>query len=398
VNGKQKARLAAWVTVLGLCAGSPLAYAYENKTAASGDRVRWRVTDVEMTVDERFDRVVPEGARAIADAVSVWSGIAGGPTLTVRVDEVTARPGYDGRNYIFYAAEKFAPAGDALAVTVLSFDDLSGRILDADVVVNGEHAFALFEDGDRAPNGARFFAMDTGDEPSGTHGEKEDRPPPVFDLRHVTAHELGHVLGLADEPKVASALMYPFTYAHDASCLHPTEDDIAGIDALYSEGYGGGCQVGGPRAFFEGASTVSLFLPTFLGFLLTQRRIRRRSARCAVGFAVGALPLFAAGQVILPHRAPTHAAEVRVRIDRVSTVNDDGLFRSTLHGTPVRCDRAQCPAEIVLEVWGGRLDGIEQRVDGRRVPREGELFEVVLPLVRRNDASRSVAEDMMMSI
>ena len=51
-------------------------------------------------------------------------------TITTLVG--TGKPGFDEKNGVFYMSGGYAPAGRALAITVLTYDNASGRILDAD--------------------------------------------------------------------------------------------------------------------------------------------------------------------------------------------------------------------------------------------------------------------------
>ena len=75
----------------------------------------------------------------------------------------------------------YAPAGRALAITVLTYDNASGRILDADIIVNGSYKFAVLRDGRgrRQPGAHRHGSA----HPSNTDGishqeEAPTRPTP----------------------------------------------------------------------------------------------------------------------------------------------------------------------------------------------------------------------------
>ena len=93
--------------------------------------------------------------------------------------------------------------GDALAVTRLRWDDRTGELLDADTVFNVN---------------------------SGLLGTQD-----IF--RQVTMHELGHVMGLDHSDACGQSgvgtLMQSFLSASAPRITRPTNDDVAGANAIY---------------------------------------------------------------------------------------------------------------------------------------------------------------------
>src|SRR5262249_12542106 len=92
----------------------------------------------------------------------------------------------DGQNVIRWVKsgwdDDYDPA--ALAVTLMSYDTDSGRITDADIVVNAEK-----------------YPWIAGDDISGCSNQ--------YDLQNVLTHELGHLFGLAHDPDDGNATMFP---------------------------------------------------------------------------------------------------------------------------------------------------------------------------------------------
>ena len=57
----------------------------------------------------------------------------------------------------------------------------------------------------------------------------------IYDFRRTAVHELGHALGLGHEED-APSIMFPFARLGD-TITRPTADDIAGVAAIYVDGY-----------------------------------------------------------------------------------------------------------------------------------------------------------------
>jgi len=120
--------------------------AFEAKRTSGGLPVHWEAANVTFEIDPSVAQAVAGGFDAVAEALGAWSGQSGAPTLTVTVADGKARPGNDGHNVIFFAAGGYAEAGNALAITVLSYDEITGAIVDADIIINGNHSFAVVAD------------------------------------------------------------------------------------------------------------------------------------------------------------------------------------------------------------------------------------------------------------
>jgi len=247
-------KIPATLCALALTALSSSAFAFEAKHTSGGLPVHWASSNVTFEVDPSVEAAMPGSTVALQEAFSGWSGQSGAPVLATTAGSGGAQPGNDGRNIIFYAPNGYAPAGSALAVTVLSYDDNTGAIVDADIVINGTHAFEVLAADAVAPPGTQPVSTEGGDSVKGHAHELK------FDLIHVVAHETGHALGLSDDTAAPGALMYVYTLPNDASMRGPSADDLAGISALYGATSGGsgsgstdssgttakaGCSVGG---------------------------------------------------------------------------------------------------------------------------------------------------------
>jgi hypothetical protein len=296
------------------------AQAYVVKETSSGAPVRWATSNVKITIDASLEDAVPGASPEVAAAAAAWN-VPGSPVLQTSRGE-GASPAVDGKNQIMFRV-KYAPTGNAIAVTILTYDEKSGRIIDADIVFNGKYAFGVVD------------------------GKKKGKQ--AYDVAHVAAHELGHFLGLGDETSNSEALMFGKSKVDHASRRAPTADEQAGIQVLYGEtksetaDAAAGCSArvaNRPPQAFVGLTVA-------LGMALALRGRRRAGA----ALVAGGLFLGSA-----PARAGDQAWVAAAR-----TESEGGLFKTTLTLDDGR----------EIAVWGGRMDGLVQRVGESDVPAVG---------------------------
>ncbi len=359
------------------------AEAFEVKHTPGGQLVRWTESSIAFTV-ARTVRHVPGGEDAVASATSAWSKQAGGPALTVAATNVKLEPGLDGKSGVFFEADGFEPAGKALAVTILSFDDATGAVLEADIVLNGRYELGRVDPSAKRPS------TDAEDDAS------------VYDVDRVVAHEMGHALGLSDELANEDALMYPFVPRAAVLRATPDADDVAGLETLYGaagsagaasasdgasaarpSGCGGVVARSGPTT----APWTSLLAVGLVVGALVLARSRRRGRTGAAGAAVlaaGALVVLPPG-AIRSQRAPVEEAHgpTSARVESVHTTSVNGVFRSEVDLRTLSCTSNDCPVSGRAVVWGGTLDGVRQVVGGVDVPRAGDRVVVVFERGRR---------------
>ncbi len=213
-GGRRKTGAARAAFVLALACLASDADAFELKRTSTGEPLRWRKPHVVWEIDPSFD-VIVQGRTAAEHAARSWSGVERGPQIDVKSARSAGAPAYDGQNGIYVVDElptEAQASSHALAVTILKYDDDTGAILDADILVNGAFSFAVLE------------------EPRSLLPE---RTAPVYDIGWVVAHEMGHALGLADEPENSDATMYPYVGGGGPLRSGPRLDDADGMRALY---------------------------------------------------------------------------------------------------------------------------------------------------------------------
>ncbi len=361
------------------------AQAYAVKKTTHGELVHWDSDVVEYTLDPSIDANVPHSSAATVHAMEAWSGSVGAPTLRERALSATSpkQPAFDSQNGVFFMPNGYAPAGRALAITVLTYDNATGRILDADVIVNGAYKFAILADGAVPKN--QGTTPSTTD--SVTHtGEVAEDATAVYDVPHVLAHELGHTLGMNDELQRKEALMYRYSTANMATRRAPATDDIAGLAELYSpklEATGNGCGSAtvAPKKPSVAASQLALVATLgFLFFLILRGRSDRRARFALVAVAAVAavvmlprLPKTGSGVARASELAPGHA---RAKVLATTTTMEDGLFRTTYKLATTACRTASCPKMGHGFAWGGASGNIRQEVGGHFAPNAGDDVDV----------------------
>jgi hypothetical protein len=225
-------KLTMTLGMLAVLLSSRSANAFVSKVAANGQPVHWSTPTVTFVVDPSIEEEVPGGAAAVSQALMAWSAVSGGPQIIVIPGPKGGEAAVDGQNTVLFARGGYAPAGAALAVTLVNYDEQSGEIIDTDIVVNGEYDFAVLPEGAVDPYATPVLVEGPTVATSSEHGHHDQLG--VFDLVHVLSHETGHALGLGDMA-VAGEVMYAYSTPGNAGYRVPASDDLAGVDAIYTE-------------------------------------------------------------------------------------------------------------------------------------------------------------------
>lgn len=387
--------LTAGAFVTTLAAGARDANAFVVKTTTNGDLVHWESRTVEYAIDPSVSQATVGSIEATLHAMRDWSGSVGAPDLVARQanENDPKKPGFDQKNGVYYIPGGYRPAGRALAITILTYDNLSGRILDADIVFNGAYRFTIHRD---AADAVKQAPVRNGEvNLSVTDGIAHDESPTlpndgvVYDLHHVVAHELGHSLGLNDEMIRRDVLMYRYTPPNDPGVRTPTADDIEGLAQLYSTeisagGNGCGNAAVAPKKPGVAASHAAMAFVFGLLFFLGLRARSDRRAR--LGFvaaaAIGAVALLPS---VSPGRGTARASELattsklghaRARVTKTTTTMEDGLLRTSFALATTACRTLACPQLAEGTVWGGVSGTVRQEVGGQHAPSVGEAVDV----------------------
>ena len=370
--------------------GAPDAHAFVVKKTVKGELVHWDQRTVDYTFDPSVDTNVADAVSATGRAMASWSGTVGAPDLqghaASTVKDPPQKPGFDQKNGVFYMPNGYAPAGRALAITVLTYDNSSGRILDADIIVNGSYKFAVLGAALDVSGQQQIGRAHPSNTDGISHQEEARATDTVYDLHHVVAHELGHSLGMNDEMERKDALMYRYSSPNDATLRAPASDDIAGLAELYStklEASGNGCgnaTVAPKKPSLAASHFAMVGTLGFLFFLVLRGRSSRRARFALVAAAAIAtyvmLPTISkdGGNVAKASQlAPGHA---RAKVLHTTTTMEEGLLKTTYKLATTACRAAACPKLGDGVAWGGTAGNIRQEVGGQFAPSDGDDVDV----------------------
>lgn len=395
-NGALRAALRTTAAVTGAvialaAVGAPDAHAFVVKKTSKGELVHWDQRTVDYTFDASVDANVQDAVTATTQAMSSWSGTVGAPELQGHaagsVANAPTKPGFDQKNGVFYMPQGYAPAGRALAITVLTYDNATGRILDADIIVNGSYKFAVLREAADVANQER---IGTGAHPSNTdgisHQEDAQATDTTYDLHHVVAHELGHSLGMNDEMERKDALMYRYSSPNSTVLRAPASDDINGLAELYStklEAIGNGCgnaTVAPKKPSLAASHFAMVGTLGFLFFLILRGRSDRRARLAFVVAAAVAtyalLPSVSKDEGNVARASELAQGHARAKVLTTSTSMEDGLFKTTYKLATTVCRAASCPKLGEGFAWGGTSGNIRQEVGGQLAPSSGDDVDV----------------------
>lgn len=357
---------------------SSQAKAYSINETERGRRIRWAEADVQFRVDPAIAEMLPAGRATTALEISMeaWRGFEGVPGLSVSRDLPATLGHHSGHptNGI-YLPPVWEHEADKLAITIVTYEMASGRLLDADVVVNPNVAFSLLD-------------------------EYSPSPQPAYDLAAVLTHEMGHVLGLGESTDDRMATMWPYADRGDTHQRTLSEDDEAGVVDAYDG-----------RPPLPAAACAPMTVggagrhapPVWIGFLALATLAWlawRSSPRARRGFvmaggaaliAVGggsahrelangdqlgaheprAIALASPAAQARMSRAFTDLGNTRIGIaKKIATRSVNGLLYTDLEVV------SEDGARVQLSLPGGELDGIGQIVGHERLPRDGQELMV----------------------
>jgi Matrixin len=342
-----------------------VASAEQSGLGSAGARgARWKQNTVTVSVEDSVDLLGTEGEAfdAVIHAATAWQNAPGIlPTLVVQRgpdDPIGYRRNGKNKNTVRFAPDGDPLANGALAITVITFDAHAREILDADVVLNGEHGFAFFD------HDARNEGMST------------------YDLQNVLTHELGHLLGLGEDMTDIDATMYAFSQPGETGKRDLEVVDKDSIASLYSEEFDpevqGGCG-GAAIAGYQGEAWVWAALGLgALGFA-TRRRAKRDAALSVT--ALGALVLFVGASSATPvalegvaFTAGDGSLPMTVQSSESSWEGGVIVTRLGLHGV----DAANVSHDVTVHALGGQVGELVQVVGHVLPPQVGDSLRIRL--------------------
>lgn len=348
------------------------AAAYSINTTEKGRHIRWSTEGVSLRVDPALVEALPNGQamQALVMSTDAWRGFEGVPDLAIVAGEPRSLGHHGDRatNGV-YLPKTWSHEPDKLAITVVTYEMASGRLLDADVVVNPDVDFGLLS-------------------------EKAEKTGGTYDLAAVLTHEMGHVLGLGESEEDPMATMWPYADRGDTHQRTLADDDEAGILDAYDGPAPLPASTCAPMTIAgAGAPPVWLSCALLIALAWLALRVAPRVGR-RNGLMMGGLVLLSFGganaldrdahrhlgampsELMSAHepvasarmaRAFFDASAARVgRVERLGTRVEDGLFMTDYEVVTSSGER------IALSLPGGEHEGIVQRFGESTLPADGD--------------------------
>jgi hypothetical protein len=372
------------------------------KMTATGAAVRWRRDALDVVVDESFSKLA--GPNVYGAAVDAWRATGATlPSISTKPGDgrkVGYDPGGQNENVIVYAPYGWPKANGALAITVLTYDDMTGALVDADILINGGGRLFGVLDKDESDPSSAGISIEGKDVDSSAVTTIKSGKTPRFDLQNVLTHELGHFFGLGEDYTDTGATMYASTRPGETNKRIVSSSDGSVVSELYAEpmaaaslqtqaGCGGAKLARGQMPDASGVVGVGA---AAAGFVLLAASRRGRAARLVPvrarrkGLARfgGWLTVFSTFALLSPPRLEAAPSDQAARGDAEVQVTDstthwtDGILETELRLRVTACHVANCSSdeEQKVVVPGGRLGGVTQVVGPYAVPAVGERVAI----------------------
>src|SRR5689334_14535168 len=187
-----------------------VAFAYGISTSQSGHHLRWSVDTVAFRMDPELEALLPQAQipAATGMAFDAWRGLPRVPDLVLRPGTPMTPGHHDGGpSNGMYLIHDWQGKPDQLAVTVVTYSGDTGRVLDADILVNANAAYGLLDES--TPDNQRY------------------------DIGAILTPEAGHSLGLDESRFHPEATMWPSVNLGDTHQRTLADDDENGVIANY---------------------------------------------------------------------------------------------------------------------------------------------------------------------
>ena len=213
VGATRHARRAS-VPVAHLVSGAPAP-----RTTPAGARERW-AADVPITIvlDGSLADLGPHAKDAARAAIGSWIA-SGADVPSVTIDDTTERGtlAQDGRSRVLVAPITIAGHEKDVAATITYADEATGRIVEADIVLNAAYAFGQVDDDQSVEASAG-----------------SDKCGGRYDVQNIVTHEAGHFFGLGEEMSDETATMYVISLPCQTHKRKLTTVDTTAMDSLYA--------------------------------------------------------------------------------------------------------------------------------------------------------------------
>jgi hypothetical protein len=330
-----------------------VAQAEQSGLGSAGARgARWQQGNVNVNVEASVDMLGEAAFDAVVLAASEWQQGPGElPTLVIERgpdDPVGYRRNGRNKNTVRFAPDGDPLANGALAITVITFDAHAKQILDADIVLNGQHDFDFHE------HDARGEGLST------------------YDLQNVLTHEFGHLLGLGEELEDQAATMYAFSQPGEIGKRDLEVIDEDAIAGLYDEPFSAETQAGcggAAIAGYDGEAWIWASLGLSAVGLLMRRRATRGTALSAALLGTFVVGMSTTGEVSSDTLALSGSVPMTVTAAESSWQGD-------LIVTQLSLQSADASEQVTLRALGGQVGDLVQVVGHMLPPNVGDSVSI----------------------
>jgi uncharacterized protein (TIGR03382 family) len=190
------------------------------KKGSDGASVRWHSAKSKLFLDASLDQLGPNARETVQLGFGTWLS-SGAKLPNLSFDSTSgAKFGQEpnGKSEIMYGPITLQGHENDLALTVTFSDPKTGEVVEADMIFNNNHPYAML------PYQAAAGAMTAADMTSCAQN---------YDLQSIATHEAGHFFGLGEDYDSTVATMYYTTGRCETNKRVLQNTDETTMDALY---------------------------------------------------------------------------------------------------------------------------------------------------------------------
>lgn len=256
------------------------------RMSKSGKHQQWQQKALTIYIDDSISKL--GASDAVMQAFGRW--VESDPRLPdVSFDTVktSAAPQHDGKSTVSYGRITTAGHERDLAITMTYSEDQSGKIVEADIVLNSMYPLGVLRANEK--NWHRDGRRDGSDrDGSDRDGKSDDDSKSMmadeaedcqnrYDVQNITTHEAGHFFGLGEDPTERGSAMFQNIDQCETHKRALATSDVGAIGTLYAESEDPEEAAAGPRGCSfvgapAGAGGIGWASSLILGLLVARRR------------------------------------------------------------------------------------------------------------------------------
>ena len=222
----------------------------------SGKLERWRKRHATVHIGSSVDALGPHARKAIRSGFDSWQDSGAELPKLVFRRSVRRRTEMvqDGKNTVSFAPIDIEGHRRDLALTISYARVGSGEIIEADIIINSRHPFAVMTPPGHPVESAAHVDLETDTRADNQHSQSDrewhasssctNEPSSQhldcgaqYDLQNVVAHEAGHFFGLGEDETDRAATMFHCTGPCETHKRSLEPSDVIIMGEVYGDGY-----------------------------------------------------------------------------------------------------------------------------------------------------------------